>query len=85
MHLRTSQAEQYPPASAAPLAPLRRAEQDGTMGRQVLVALYVLVMVAIIVGVDILFLRHQFWPRLAANVGIVAVFAACYFIFLKRP
>jgi hypothetical protein len=55
------------------------------MGRQVVVVLYVLVMVAIIVGVDILFLRHQFWPRLAANVGIVAVFAACYFIFLKRP
>ena len=55
------------------------------MGRQVLVALYVLAMVVIIVGVDILFLRHQFWPRLAANAGIVAVLLACYFIFLKRP
>jgi hypothetical protein len=55
------------------------------MGRQVLVALYVLAMVVIIVGVDVLFLRHQFWPRLGANVGIVAVFLACYFIFLKRP
>ncbi len=55
------------------------------MGRQVLAAVYVLVMVAIIVSVDILFLRHQFWARLLSNIGIVAVFAACYFIFLKRP
>lgn len=55
------------------------------MGRQVLAAVYVVVMVAIIVSVDILFLRHQFWARLASNIGIVAVFAACYFIFLKRP
>jgi hypothetical protein len=46
--------------------------------------LYVLAMVAIVVGVDVLFLRHQFWPRLIANVGIVAVFAAVYFLFLKR-
>ena len=46
--------------------------------------LYVLAMVAIVVGVDVLFLRHQFWPRLIANVGIVAVFAAFYVLFLKR-
>ena len=55
------------------------------MGRQVLAAVYVVVMVAIIVTVDILFLRNQFWARLLSNIGIVAVFAACYFIFLKRP
>ena len=54
------------------------------MGRQVVVALYVLAMVLIVVGVDVLFLRHLFWPRLLANVGIVAVFAAGYFVFLKR-
>jgi hypothetical protein len=54
------------------------------MGRQALVVLYVLVMAALIVGVDVLFLRHQFWPRLAVNVGIVAVFGAVYFLFLKR-
>ncbi len=54
------------------------------MGRQVVVALYVLAMVVIVVGVDVLFLRHLFWPRLLANVGIVAVFAAGYFLFLKR-
>ncbi len=40
-------------------------------------------MVALIVGVDVLFLRHQFWPRLMVNVGIVLVFGVCYFIFLR--
>ena len=45
---------------------------------------YVLAMVALIVGVDVLFLRHQFWPRLAVNVGIVLVFGVCYFIFLRK-
>jgi hypothetical protein len=54
-------------------------------GRQSAVALYVSAMVAIVVGVDVLFFRHQFWPRLAANAGIVLVFVACYFRFLKRP
>jgi hypothetical protein len=54
------------------------------VGRQAVVVLCVVAMVAIVVGVDVLFLRHQFWPRLIANVGIVAVFAAVYFLFLKR-
>jgi hypothetical protein len=55
------------------------------VGRQALVALYVLAMVVIIVGVDVLFLRHQFLPRLLVNIGIVVVFAAGYFAFIKRP
>jgi hypothetical protein len=54
------------------------------VGRQAVLVVYVLAMVALIVGVDVLFLRHQFWPRLAVNVGIVLVFGACYFIFLKE-
>jgi type IV secretory pathway VirB2 component (pilin) len=54
------------------------------MGSRVGVAFFVVVMVVLIVGVDVLFLRHQFWPRLLVNVGIVAVFAAAYFLFLKR-
>jgi hypothetical protein len=49
----------------------------------VLVALYVVAMVVIIVGVDVLFLRHQFWPRLAVNIGIVLVFATGYFLLVK--
>ena len=48
-------------------------------------ALYVLAMVAVVVGVDVLFFRHHFWDRLIVNVGIVLVFAAVYVRFLKRP
>ena len=55
------------------------------MGRQATNVLYVLAMVAVVVGVDILFFRHHFWERLAVNVGIVLVFAAFYFRFLRRP
>jgi len=40
-------------------------------------------MVAVVVGVDIFFFRTM-WERLAVNVGIVLVFGACYFRFLKR-
>ncbi|MGA5822365.1 hypothetical protein ACPC54_31415 [Kitasatospora sp. NPDC094028] len=53
------------------------------MGRQAVVVLYVLAMVAVIVGVDVLFFRHQLWERLAVNVGIVLVFGAFYFRFVK--
>jgi hypothetical protein len=55
------------------------------VGRNAAIALYVLAMVAVVVGVDILFFRHQIWERLVANVGIVLVFGAFYFRFLKRP
>ena len=55
------------------------------MGRQVAVVLYVLAMVAVVVGVDVLFFRHQFWPRLIVNVCIVLVFGAFYFRFLQKP
>jgi len=55
------------------------------MGRQVAVVLYVVAMVALIVGVDFAFLRHRFWERLIVNIGIVLVFAAFYLRFLRRP
>ena len=55
------------------------------MGRQAAGVLYVLAMAAVVVGVDILFFRHHFWERLAVNVGIVLVFVAFYFRFLKHP
>lgn len=51
------------------------------MGRHVTVALYVLALIVVVVSVDVLFFRHHFWARLAANVGIVLVFAAFYFRF----
>jgi len=54
------------------------------MGKQVAAVLYVLAMVVVVVGVDVLFFRHQIWERLAVNVGIVLVFVAFYFRFLKR-
>ena len=54
------------------------------MGSRAAVALYVLVMVAVVVGVDVLFFRHRFWERLMVNVGIVLVFAAFYLRLLKR-
>jgi hypothetical protein len=41
-------------------------------------------MAAVIVAVDFLFFRNHFWERLTVNVGIVLVFAAFYFRFLKR-
>jgi uncharacterized membrane protein len=55
------------------------------MGRQVAVVLYVMAMVAVIVGVDFQFFRNQFWERLIMNIGIVLVFAAFYLRFLRRP
>jgi hypothetical protein len=53
------------------------------MGRQVAVVLYVLAMLVVVVGVDVLFFRNRFWRRLTVNVVIVLVFAAFYFVFLK--
>jgi hypothetical protein len=55
------------------------------VGRQAGVVLYVLAMVGIVVAVDVLFLRHQFWWRLITNIGIVLMFVAFYFRFLKGP
>jgi hypothetical protein len=54
------------------------------VGRQAALGLYVLALVAVVVGVDVLFFRNRFWQRLMVNVGIVLVFAAFYLRFLKR-
>ncbi|MCW2693835.1 MAG: hypothetical protein JWM67_2439 [Mycobacterium sp.] len=54
------------------------------MSRQAVVAIYVLALVAVVVGVDVLFFRNHIWERLMANVGIVLVFAAFGLRFLKR-
>jgi hypothetical protein len=48
-------------------------------------ALYVILMAAVIVAIDFLFFKNRFWERVMVNVGIVFVFAAFYFRFLKRP
>lgn len=54
------------------------------MPKSIYSALYVLLMVALIVGVDLLFLRNQFWLRLATNIGIVLVFGIFYLTVLRR-
>ncbi len=54
------------------------------MGKQVAVVLHVVAMVAVIVGVDVMFFRNRFWERLIANIGIVVVFAAFYLKFLRH-
>lgn len=46
--------------------------------------LVVLVMVAVVVGVDVLFFRGHFWLRLMVNVGIVLVFGAFALRFLRH-
>jgi len=48
-------------------------------------AVYVLLLAAVIVAVDVLFFKNRFWERLIVNVGIALVFAAFYFRFQKRP
>lgn len=54
------------------------------MGKQAAVVLYVVMLVGVVVGMDILFFRDRFWERLMANVGVVLVFGAFYLRFLKH-
>jgi hypothetical protein len=55
------------------------------MGKPLFVVLYAVLMVAVVVGLDLLFFRHRFWERLLVNIGIVLVFAAFYLRFLRHP
>ena len=55
------------------------------MGKSPAIVLYVALMVVIVVVMDLLFFRDRFWERLMVNVGIVLVFAAFYFRFMKHP
>jgi hypothetical protein len=55
------------------------------MGTKVVSIIYLLAMVAVIVGVDVLFFRHRFVERLMSNVGIVLLFWAFYLTYVKRP
>ena len=58
---------------------------SAAMGRQITVVLYLLAMVAVIVGLDVAFFRDRFWARLAVNIGVVLVFVAFYVRFLRNP
>ena len=55
------------------------------MTRPMILAVYVVVLTAVVVGVDVLFFRDRFWERLIVNIGIVLVFAAFYWRFVWRP
>ncbi|HEY2805965.1 MAG TPA: hypothetical protein VGI92_08905 [Gemmatimonadales bacterium] len=50
-----------------------------------IIVLYVVLMAAVIVVIDVLFFKNRLWERLAVNAGIVLIFGAFYFRFLKRP
>jgi hypothetical protein len=55
------------------------------MGSQTTTAAYIVLLVGTVIAVDVLFFKGRFWERLAANVGLVLVFAAFYFRFLRHP
>ena len=52
------------------------------MSARIVVILYVVTLIAVIVGVDFAFFRNRFWERLIANAGIVLVFVAFYLRYL---
>jgi hypothetical protein len=54
------------------------------VGNKVVIALYVIAMIVVVVGVDVLFFRHHVLERLLVNIGIVLVFAAFGLTYLKR-
>jgi len=49
------------------------------------VVLHALVLIAVVIGLDVLFFRDRFWGRLMTNIGIVLVFGAFYLRFLNHP
>jgi hypothetical protein len=65
-----------PCSSAAP-------ERQVAVSRHLGLILYALAMVALIVGVDVIFFRQHLWARLMVNVGIVLVFIGFYIRFFR--
>lgn len=55
------------------------------MTKSMFVVLYIVVLIAVVVSIDLLFFRNRFWERLISNIGIVLVFAAFYLRFLHNP
>jgi len=55
------------------------------MTRNMLIGLYVVVLIAVVISVDLLFFKNRLWERLMVNIGIVLVFAAFFLRFLKNP
>ena len=55
------------------------------MSRNIFAVVYVLVLIAVVVSIDVLFFKQRFWERLIVNIGIVLVFTAFYLRFIKNP
>ena len=55
------------------------------MTKNMSVVLYIVVLIAVVVSVDLLFFKNRFWERLIVNIGIVLVVSAFYLRFLKNP
>lgn len=55
------------------------------MSKTLATVILLVVIVVLIVGCDVLFLRDRFGLRLAVNVGIVVIFGAAYLVFLRHP
>jgi hypothetical protein len=57
----------------------------GPMARTTAGVLLVIAMIVVVVATDVVFFRGSAWTweRLAANVGIVLVFGALYFRFIR--
>ena len=54
------------------------------MGHTTAMVLSLIVMIGLIVGLDVAFLRDHFVLRLLTNIAVVAVFAALYFSVIKH-
>jgi len=54
------------------------------MGSKVAAAVYLVVLIVVVVGVDVVFFRHHAGTRLIANIAIVVVFASFYWALLRR-
>ena len=54
------------------------------MAKHAYMVIYFLLMIVIIVGADVLFLRDHFVARLMVNIAIVVVFGAVYFVLLRK-
>jgi len=65
------------------LQPGKRGKAE--MTKNMLGVLYAVVMIAVVVGVDLLFFRHRFLERLLVNIGIIAMFAAFYLRVIRSP
>ncbi len=54
------------------------------MSRPLALALYLLAMIAVIVGLDVALFRHRLLERLILNIGVVLLFAAFYLRFFRN-